>query len=191
MGRGGEERFKREGRILARLAHPHIAELVDAGVSLAVQPYLVLEHVEGRHIDAYCADLFLDVLAAVAHAHANLIVHRDPDIDGKTATVLTREGGAILTPAYAAPEQLTGAPMTTATDVYARGVLRYVLLTGRHPSGLESPSPADLVKAIVDIESPPLSDAVRACGSDDAQARARAATCGYTPGKLHRLLTGC
>src|SRR5271169_1432342 len=86
-GKGGEERFKREGSILGRLAHEHIAELVDAGVSAAGQAYLVLEYVQGDPIDQYCDQhklgldarirLFLDVLAAVAHAHANLIVHRD------------------------------------------------------------------------------------------------------------------
>src|SRR4029077_5968268 len=84
---GGEERFKREGRILALLVHPHIAELVDAGVWQGNQPYLVLEYVEGDHIDLYCDQqrldsggrirLFLEVLEAVAKAHANLIVHRD------------------------------------------------------------------------------------------------------------------
>jgi serine/threonine-protein kinase len=87
VGRGGEERFRREGTILARLAHPNIARLIDAGVSNTGQPYLVLELVEGLHLDAYCDDarltvderirLFLDVQSAVAHAHANLIVHRD------------------------------------------------------------------------------------------------------------------
>ena len=77
VGRGGEERFRREGTILARLAHPHIARLIDAGVSNTGQPYLVLELVEGQHIDAYCDDaaavassarirLFLDVQSAVA-----------------------------------------------------------------------------------------------------------------------------
>ncbi|MGH9363000.1 MAG: protein kinase domain-containing protein, partial [Thermoanaerobaculia bacterium] len=81
VGRAGEERFQREGSILARLTHPHIARLVDAGVSTGGQPYLVLEHVQGEHIDQYCdarglgveprLALFLDVLAAVAHAHAN------------------------------------------------------------------------------------------------------------------------
>ena len=54
MGKAGEARFKREGSILGRLAHPHIAELVDAGVSAGGQPYLVLEFVEGEHIDRYC-----------------------------------------------------------------------------------------------------------------------------------------
>src|SRR5260370_6508852 len=78
MGKGGEERFKREGRIVGRLAHEHIAELVDAGVSAAGQPYLVLEYVEGDHIDRYCDQrtldvearvrLLLDMLGAAAHA---------------------------------------------------------------------------------------------------------------------------
>ncbi len=87
IGRAGEERFRREGSILARLTHPHIARLTDAGVSPGGQPYLVLEYVEGEPIDRYCdrerlpvgarLRLFLDVAAAVAHAHAHLIVHRD------------------------------------------------------------------------------------------------------------------
>src|SRR5262249_4063858 len=81
VGRAGEERFRREGSILARLTHPNIARLIDAGVCSTGQPYLVLEYVEGERIDAYCDTehrgvrsrlrLFLDVLAAVAHAHAN------------------------------------------------------------------------------------------------------------------------
>src|SRR5262245_61174786 len=87
IGQTGEERFRREGNILARLRHPHIAHLIDAGVSPGGQPYLVLEYVEGEPIDRYCdanslgiearIRLFLDVLAAVSFAHANLIVHRD------------------------------------------------------------------------------------------------------------------
>lgn len=54
LGRAGEERFRREGTILARLRHPHIARLADAGVSVLGQPYLVLEHVDGERIDRYC-----------------------------------------------------------------------------------------------------------------------------------------
>jgi serine/threonine protein kinase len=101
LGQGGEERFKREGRILGRLSHPHIAELVDAGVSPSGPPYLVLEHVEGDHIDCYCDQqrldvearlrLFLDVADAVAHAHANLIVHRDL----KPSNVLVSNDGQV------------------------------------------------------------------------------------------------
>ncbi len=87
MGKAGEDRFKREGRILGSLKHPHVAELLDAGVSPAGQPFLVLEYVEGDHIDRYCdqrnldirarIQLFLDALHGVAAAHVNLIVHRD------------------------------------------------------------------------------------------------------------------
>src|SRR5204862_5697276 len=87
VGRAGQERFRREGNLLARLAHQNIARLIDAGVSAGGHPFLVLDYVDGERIDHYCDGkqasvderlrLFLDVLAAVAHAHANLIVHRD------------------------------------------------------------------------------------------------------------------
>src|SRR5690349_4442857 len=101
VGRSGEERFRREGNILARLTHPRIAHLIDAGVSAAGQPYLVLEHVDGQSIDRFCDDralavedrvrLFLEVADAVAHAHANLIVHRDI----KPANVLVSTDGRV------------------------------------------------------------------------------------------------
>src|SRR5687768_6598151 len=99
VGREGEQRFRREGNILAQLRHPHIAHLIDAGVSPSGQPYLVLERVDGERIDGYCdarslgieerLRLFLDVLAAVSHAHANLVVHRDL----KPSNVLVTTGG--------------------------------------------------------------------------------------------------
>lgn len=81
------ERFKRERDILATLTHPHIARLYDAGVTTAGQPYLAMEHVDGKSLTAYCDDarlsirerlrLFLQVLAAVEFAHSQLVLHRD------------------------------------------------------------------------------------------------------------------
>ncbi|HEY1576049.1 MAG TPA: protein kinase, partial [Terracidiphilus sp.] len=223
---GGAARFKREGRILGQLSHPNIAELIDAGLTPNGEPYLVLEHVEGEHIDEYCDKrsldvdarilLFLDVLNAVTHAHANLIVHRDlkPSnvlvrIDGEVklldfgiaklladdvmpgqATLLTLEGGAALTPQFAAPEQLTGGPISTATDVYALGVLLYLLLTGQHPVGSGTRSPADLVKAITDTEPPLPSEVVTSTKTNVDSLAAIATHRSSTPEKLRRLLRG-
>jgi serine/threonine protein kinase/tetratricopeptide (TPR) repeat protein len=220
-GPATEERFKREGSILGRFTHPHIAELLDAGISSTGQPYLILEYVDGPTIDQYCDEhkldlearvrLFLDVLAAVAHAHANLIVHRDIkpsnvlvttggevklldfgiakllEGEGQTgaATLLTHEGGSALTPEYAAPEQLTGQPVTTATDVYALGVLLYVLLSGRHPAGSGLHSPAELVKAVLDLEPLRVSEATTADNSKLIAERR-----GATPAMLRRELRG-
>lgn len=194
---GVSERFKREGRILGQLRHPHIAELVDAGLTAKQEPYLVLEYVQGAHIDTYCdehslgvdarIELFLDVLDAVAHAHTNLVVHRDikpsnvlVSRDGEVklldfgiakllaenagsaeATQLTLEGGGAMTPLFAAPEQVTGGPITTATDVYGLGALLFLLLTGRHPAGPGPHSPADLVKSITETDAPFASEAIR------------------------------
>ena len=219
MGKSGEERFRREGTMLARLSHPHIAQLIDTGVSQTGQPYLVLDYVDGRPIDQYCdyqklginarIRLFLDVLDAVAHAHANLIVHRDLkpsnilvgnnaqaklldfgiakllEGDGRSgeATHLTVEGGRALTPECAAPEQLRGGAITTATDVYALGALLYLLLTGQHPAGRGPHTASDLVKAIVDLEPIRPSEVVLS-PANKAELRST------TPYKLSRLLRG-
>ena len=220
-----EAQIRREATILARVTHPHIAHLIDGGISADGQPYLVLELVDGQPIDRYCDDrtldvpsrikLFLDVLGAVSHAHRHRIVHRDikPSnvlvrVDGHVKLLdfgiaklledgdqpsllssMTLEHGAALTPAYAAPEQVAGRQVTIATDVYALGVLLYVLLTGQHPYG-EPSSPADLFKAIVDIETRPPSAAVldgKGPGHDRAAFAANRAT---TPERLHGVLKG-
>lgn len=185
--------FEREKAILARLTHPNIARLLNAGTTDDKVPYLVMEYVDGVPIDVYCRErdlglvarlkLFNKVAAAVAYAHRNLIVHRDLkpsnilitsdgepklldfgiskilDEDGSLTVDLTAAG---LTPAYASPEQLTGAPLTTATDVYSLGVVLFKLLTGSHPFRADERSNGQLLKAITEGEprAPSL-----ACGS--------------------------
>lgn len=158
-------RFLREQRILARLQHPHIAQLLDAGFTSSGTPFLALEFVAGDNLLAHCEKrnlstrerlaLFVDVCGAVEYAHRNLIVHRDlkpgnvlVGVDGRVklvdfgiAKLLTGEGERThtearrLTRAYAAPEQFDGDAATTAVDVYALGVLLAELLTGFKPRG--------------------------------------------------------
>ncbi|MGA9465355.1 MAG: tetratricopeptide repeat protein [Terracidiphilus sp.] len=219
--RGSAERFKREGRILGQLRHPHIAELIDAGLTPKGEPFLVLEYVQGQNIDEYCAqrklgvhariELFLDVLGAVAHAHANLVVHRDikpsnvlvsgngdvklldfgiakllaDETSSSEATLLTLEGGGALTPLFAAPEQVTGGPITTATDSYALGALLFLLLTGQHLAGPGPHSPADLVKSITETDAPLASKAVALAKDTASQEKL-----GATSEKLGRQLRG-
>ena len=202
LGPGGIERFRREGQALGRLTHPNIARLIDAGVTQTGQPYLVIEYVEGETITKWCDSrrldvrasvrLFLDVLAAVAHAHAKFILHRDlkpSNImvtaegqvklldfgiaklldDGADATPmsdLTRLGGYAFTPEYAAPEQVQGDEVSSATDVYSLGALLFVLLTGRHPTVGSGRTPLERMRAIVDTEPVRPSEAARALRGD-------------------------
>lgn len=207
FGGGNAGRFEREGHILGRLDHPHIARLLDAGVTPGPgQPYLVLEYIDGEPIDRHCEArsldvkerlrLFLDVLDAVAHAHNRLILHRDlkpSNIlvtregrvklldfgiaklldDGGASAELTQQAGQAFTPLYAAPEQLQGGEVTTATDVYALGVLLYLLLSGRHPVELRTTNRLDQMRAVVEQPARTLSATVVRTGGTDALRRAR------------------
>jgi serine/threonine-protein kinase len=188
IGHPTEQRFVREGTLLARLQHPNIAHLVDAGIAAGAQPYLVLEYIAGERIDRYCQlhvpdvehrlTLFLSVLDAVSHAHRNLIVHRDlkpanilVTSDGRVKLLdfgvaalleadeqnseLTRQAPPGVTVAYAAPEQLRGGAVTTATDVYALGLILYLLLADRPPFETDDKTATEVMQAVLETDPPP------------------------------------
>lgn len=191
-------RFQRERRILAALDHPNIAALVDGGTDARGEAYLATQFVDGERLDRWCevqaaglrarVVLMRQIVAAVAYAHAKLVVHRDlkpanilvtPDgvpklLDFGIARALhedavTTEGPSQMTLRYAAPEQVAsdGAEAGVSVDVYALGVLLYELLARASPYG-EANGAAALMHAI--LELPPL-----------APSRSRAAVAGSDP----------
>ena len=137
--------------------------------------------------------LFEQVCEAVAYAHRHLVVHRDlkpanilVDGDGRVrlldfgiaklldhdAAVLTRTASVLLTPAYSAPEQISGGPITTAADVYALGLLLFELLAGCRPWPDTGSSLAHTLRAVLDKPVPALSTI--AAANPDAPLPARA-----------------
>ena len=174
----GRRRFLREHQVLARLTHPRIAALLDAGVLEDGTPYLAMQRVDGVRLDDWCraralppraiVGLFLQVCDAVAHAHRQLVVHRDlkpgnilVDGDGHVrlldfgiARLLddavdsesTRTEFRALTPQYAAPEQFRGEDSGTAADVFGLGAVLYQLLVGRPPRLPQQGHDADITQ---------------------------------------------
>jgi eukaryotic-like serine/threonine-protein kinase len=152
-----------EARAAAGLRHPNVVEVYDYGESAEdgrTLPYVVMELVDGRSLHDLLSGGALpwrlavvigaQVAAALAAAHAHGVVHRDV----KPANVMVTSAGAKLvdfgisaatgthddaadeilgTPAYLAPERLSGGPTIPATDVYALGLLLYLSLTGHQP----------------------------------------------------------
>ncbi len=208
------ERFLRERQILAALRHPHIATLLDGGISPQGEPYFVMELIDGQPIDRWCdahnlglrerVTLFLQVLDAVRYAHRNLVVHRDlkpsnlmVDAEGRVKLLdfgiaKQLEGGAVtathdraLTFEYASPEQLHDAPITTATDVWQLGVVLHRLLSGSHPFGLTRDTPLASQLQHLERDPEPLTRAAAKLPPEQAQQRG-----GHTPASLSRALRG-
>jgi eukaryotic-like serine/threonine-protein kinase len=127
---GLAERMAREREILATLNHPNIARLYDAGLTAAGQPYLALEYVAGRPIDAYCRDeqpglhacldLFAQVANAVAYAHGKLVIHRDL----KPANILVSAEGQVRLLDFGIAKLLDegSAPATRLTELSGRAL---------------------------------------------------------------------
>src|SRR5580692_11064207 len=207
-GQGFVERFRREQHILATLDHPNITRMLDAGLTERGQPYLVMEYVDGLHLDAYCDDrklgiaerlqLFLRVCDAVAYAHRNLVVH----LDLKPSNILvTADGTAKLldfgtskliqpdcrptttvmaTPAYASPEQLRNEAVTTSCDVYALGAILFELLAGSRP-GNKASAASMIERAILEREPERLTAAITPAAAERR---------GLSQSRLHQMLKG-
>ena len=164
--RDSRARFERETRALSKLAHPHCVSIIDFGYDGA--PYLVMDLVAGQTLREILDEgplpiedalmIARQILAGLAHAHAEGIVHRDIKpanimvadqigtgrhariLDFGLARLLDRGAAnitqsqiAIGTPSYMAPEQTRGEQADARTDVYAVGVLLFEMLTGQRP----------------------------------------------------------
>ena len=156
------ERFRREARAVARLSHPNIVHVIDAGEDES-RPYIVFEYIDGETLKerihrlgqleipeavAYC----VEIARALGAAHANQVVHRDVkpqnvliDHEG-TAKVtdfgiartleedgLTADGRVLGTTDYVSPEQALGHHVSGQSDLYSLGVVLYEMLTGELP----------------------------------------------------------
>lgn len=155
--------FHRERDVLASLAHPGIAPLLDGGVDAAGQPWFVMQRVEGQAIDRWCdqaalsvhgrVELFLQACDAVSFVHGHGVLHQDikpsnllvtaqgwPQLLDFGLSAFSSDGDEgyrriAATAGYAAPEVMRGAPPSIAIDIYALGVLLYRLLCDQEPGG--------------------------------------------------------
>lgn len=159
-GAVGQARFRQEAEVLARVDHEAIARVFEAGEDDGAS-WFAMELVDGQTLGAWApqADvrarvaLLARVCDALAHAHANGVVHRDlkPDnvlvtADGRPKVIdfgiarmdaTPEAGGVVGTPAYMAPEQLLGAAYDHRVDIHALGLLGYGLLAGALPYAVD------------------------------------------------------
>ncbi|HEV2754283.1 MAG TPA: protein kinase [Actinomycetota bacterium] len=207
------ERFRREARAAAALSHPNVATVFDFGEDEGT-PFIVMELVPGRdlarllreegplppeRVRAVAAQLY----AALAHAHAAGLVHRDVkpanvivDDSGRVKvtdfgiaraageSTLTQTGSVLGSAQYMAPEQASGAPVTPAADVYSAGIVLYEMLTGSVPFTADSALAVAMRHVSDDVPAPSeltpdvpadLDDLVKSATARDASARPPAA----------------
>ena len=170
-----EMRFRQEAKAAGKLMHPGIVAVFDAGRNESGEPYLVMERVEGETLKERfssspatadeCRELAGQILDARSVAHSSGVVHRDlkpqnviVTSDGRAKLMdfgvahvvgseLTQGDEMLGSPAYMAPEQLSGVPVDGRTDLFALGVVLYWMLTAKMP--FEGDSLAAIVTAIL------------------------------------------
>lgn len=217
------ERFQEERRILARLAHPGIAGLIDGGELPDGGAWFAMEYIDGLVLDDYVLRqrlsfaetlrLFEDLSAAVAHAHAHLLVHRDikpgnamVDQQGRVRLLdfgialgqqdRVSDNDRIMTPGYAAPEQVQGGPITTATDIYQLGLTLQTVLNRANQHGFARPpasarSDLDAVIAKATAAAPAdRYDSAMLFRNDLAALREARPVSARASGDMHRLVLG-
>lgn len=186
-------RFRAERQLLALMEHPNIARVLDAGTTEHGLPFFVMDYVPGMPITDYCdrhclglrerLRLFMQVCAAVQHAHQKGVIHRDlkpsnilvtktpegpapkvidfgvskaTDVRAGGETILTEHGVFVGTPEYMSPEQIIagGVSADTRADVYALGVVLFELLSGRVPFVLRGATLTDIYRVAQDVPAP-------------------------------------
>ncbi|MDI1252322.1 serine/threonine-protein kinase [Thermomonas sp.] len=185
------KRFEEERQILAQLSHPNIARLLDGGLhdgrAWMAMEYVpgrtITDHCRSNALPLQPRlKLFHQACSAVAHAHAALVVHRDL----KPSNILVSESGQVklldfgiaklldpqakglrdthttaFTPDHAAPEQIEGGAITTATDVYTLGVVLYEILCGRLPWSFGDTPLSKAIDRLLRDDPPPPSQAAK------------------------------
>ncbi len=178
------ERMMREAQACARLSHPNIVTVYEAG-QVDGLVYIVMEYLQGQNLAELLEKeslpferrilILTKVLEALEHAHGLDVVHRDikPSnihvcSDGTiklmdfglarvmVADTLTASGNVLGTPHYASPEQLKGEPIDGRTDIYSTGVMAYEMLSGRRPFEPDNDSATSLILKVIQQPAEPM-----------------------------------